>query len=66
MGNVGKATADESIRKSAKRAQPQADESSGRRSMSPAMRELIIGYGGPSTGQAWDAGAFDRRSANAA
>jgi hypothetical protein len=34
--------------------------------MSPAMRELIIGYGGPAGEQTWDAGVFDRRSANAA
>ena len=63
---MSKVTTDESVGKSAKRPQPSADETSGRRSMSPAMRELIIGYGGPSTEQTWDAAAFDRRSANAA
>lgn len=66
MGSVSKATTDESVGKRAKRPQPPADEASGRRSMSPAMRELIIGYGGPADEQTWDAGAFDRRSANAA
>jgi hypothetical protein len=66
MGKVSKATGDENVGKSAKRPQASTDDAAGRRSMSRAMRELIIGYGGPSSEQDWDAGAFDRRSANAA